>query len=284
MRSVPLTARLTCAAVVLAAAAVPSPGAGPDADVRRLITQMGNDSFPERENASRALDALGEAALPALRRALTHEDVEIRLRAGRLVEAIEARVVPRLREEAAAAVKALGGRVEVDAARPGAPVEGVLLSGAGVTDADLARLARLPGLAGIKALHLDNTRVTDTGLAHLGSFRGLRSLSLGGTAVTGAGLARLKGLDLETLSLDDTKVRGGDLAHLRDLTSLRNLSLVGTPVTDDGLAHLKGLTDLGSLDLRNTPVTNRGLDHLNGLKNLHTLSVRGTRATGAAAR
>src|SRR3954465_6821070 len=71
----------------------PEPGA-----VGRLIRLLGSDRFGEREAADRSLEALGEAALPDLRRAAhASADLEVRRRAGRLVGAIERRLYGEIR-------------------------------------------------------------------------------------------------------------------------------------------------------------------------------------------
>lgn len=63
------------------------------AKVEQLIAQLGSRKFPEREAASTALEAMGELALDALRRAAkSGEDAETRRRAKRLVCLIEHRV------------------------------------------------------------------------------------------------------------------------------------------------------------------------------------------------
>jgi hypothetical protein len=49
--------------------------------VARLVRQLGSDDFDEREAASRGLEALGRAALPALHRAVRSPDLEVRRRA-----------------------------------------------------------------------------------------------------------------------------------------------------------------------------------------------------------
>jgi hypothetical protein len=69
-----------------------------------LVERLGSDEFREREGAARALDALGGAALPALRAARKHPDAEVRRRVAELLAVIERRVetahaleAPRLR-------------------------------------------------------------------------------------------------------------------------------------------------------------------------------------------
>src|SRR5262245_45034999 len=79
---------LFLAGACLLTEAPPSPGAEPDPDrVDRLIRQLGSDRFKEREAAAKALEELGEPALPALKRAATDSpDVEVRRRAEALLK------------------------------------------------------------------------------------------------------------------------------------------------------------------------------------------------------
>jgi hypothetical protein len=66
---------------------VPSPAAeDPDSPrIAKLIAQLGAGTFREREEASRALEAVGACALEALRRAAQSSDLEVRRRAEELV-------------------------------------------------------------------------------------------------------------------------------------------------------------------------------------------------------
>jgi hypothetical protein len=60
------------------------------ARITQLITQLGSDRFTKREQAARALQGMGVAALPALREAATKGgDAEIRRRAGGLVACMQ---------------------------------------------------------------------------------------------------------------------------------------------------------------------------------------------------
>jgi len=76
--------------MVLPWAAAESP-LGKDAPVPagRLIQQLGDANPVVREKATQALEALGAAAIPALRRATDHADPEVRRRAAALLAAIE---------------------------------------------------------------------------------------------------------------------------------------------------------------------------------------------------
>ena len=115
---------------------------------------------------------------------------------------------------AIAAIRKLGGRVEVDKKQPGNPVVAVFLEGTTITDAGLPHLK---GLTKLQSLHLLITKVTDAGLIHL------------------------KGLtELHVLSLNSTQVTDAGLVHLKGLAKLQELRLNYTKVTDTGLVHLKG--------------------------------------------
>jgi hypothetical protein len=72
----------------------PVPAAGPPADgarIARLVGQLGSSSFAQRQEAARALDAVGGPALEALRAAQRNPDPEVRRRARDLVRRIERR-------------------------------------------------------------------------------------------------------------------------------------------------------------------------------------------------
>ncbi len=60
--------------------------------VARLIAQLGSSQFAEREAATRALAALGPAALDGLRRAAQADDAEVRRRAQKLLRGVEQRL------------------------------------------------------------------------------------------------------------------------------------------------------------------------------------------------
>jgi hypothetical protein len=60
------------------------------AEIERLIRQLGSRKFREREQASRALEKMGEPALAALQKAADRDlDIEVRHRSERLVRHIE---------------------------------------------------------------------------------------------------------------------------------------------------------------------------------------------------
>ncbi len=58
-------------------------------DAEKLVRQLGNDSYEEREQATERLIVLGRAAVPLLRQAASDPDPEIRSRAARCLHEIE---------------------------------------------------------------------------------------------------------------------------------------------------------------------------------------------------
>ena len=83
---------LGCAFLLPASAVEQPPRAADPARIEKLIAQLGSDSFEEREEAEKQLDALGEDALPALQKATENADAEIRSRAERLIQALHNRL------------------------------------------------------------------------------------------------------------------------------------------------------------------------------------------------
>jgi hypothetical protein len=81
-------------------------------------------------------------------------------------------------------IEKAGGRVGRLGDGPGGPAVVVWMP-RGTTDADLAPLCELRGL---RALSLEDPRITDAGVARVAGLPGLTMLSLEGTAVTDAGL------------------------------------------------------------------------------------------------
>ncbi len=76
-------------AVAIAQFSAPTTSATPTDDVARLIQQLGNDRFAERQAAELGLIRLGRDAVPQLRQTLaTTEDAEVRARLRRAIERI----------------------------------------------------------------------------------------------------------------------------------------------------------------------------------------------------
>lgn len=75
---------------LLPAAAAEDSAAGEH--IARLVARLGSESFVEREEAARTLDTIGAPAVPALRKALVSEDLEVRRRAAQVLRRIETRL------------------------------------------------------------------------------------------------------------------------------------------------------------------------------------------------
>ncbi len=150
--------------------------------------------------------------------------------------------------------------------------ESLMLNQTSVTDEGLAKLKHLPNL---KRLFLRTMHIAGPGLAYLQDLASLRELELHSAPITDDLLAHLESMkNLEGVSLEmREKIGDAGLSHLRGLTKLRKLNLYGTQVSDEGLKLLGRLTNLEELNLSHTRVTDAGLAHLNTFGHLRSLSL-----------
>lgn len=139
-------------------------------------------------------------------------------------------------KEAAKALEALGGEVQINEEDADPLILAVDFSNSQVTDADLAQLQELPSIG---ILDFTNTAITDEGLKHLAKYP-----------------------NLVILTLSDTKVTDEGIAQVASFTSLRRLTLLNLPVTDASIEHLKALKQLESLVIRGTKITPAGVQEL----------------------
>lgn len=168
-------------------------------------------------------------------------------------------------------LKKIGGKIEVDMAKPDQPVLAVDLTGTKITDDHLALLS---GLTTLRSLMLVSTTVGDSGLAHVAKLTNLETLNLHGTLITDNGMAQLKGLaKLRTLQISSTRVGDVGLANIRGLKSLESLYISNTTITNAGMTHLKEMTSLRVLHLSNTNISDAGADHIKGLTKLRELQL-----------
>ncbi len=101
------------ALVAIGAAGQSGPRKATDAEIARLIAQLGSDDSDQREEASRRLTAMDEA-LPRLRQAAKSPDAEVRRRAATAVAIIESRLGEQLAKEAVDQVNAEGLDLFID--------------------------------------------------------------------------------------------------------------------------------------------------------------------------
>ena len=138
---------------------------------------------------------------------------------------------------------------------------------------DGAALEHIAQLDKLEELGLDETRISDVGLASLSSLVSLSMLCLGNNLDIGdAGLKHLVGLvKLEKLELCGTSVKSGSLSHLASMTRLKHLNWSNNEVGDEGIVHLLKLSSLETLDVwgAGTVFTEAGLERLRtGISNL----------------
>lgn len=126
-------------------------------------------------------------------------------------------------------------------------------------------------------------KITDEGLAHLKDMPNLRELDLYNAQVMGEGLAQLKGLpNLETLDLSNSTIDDEGLRYLGSLKNLRTLRLSSAlNIQGPGLRYLSRVRKLGYLRLDGTNIDDAALEHLYDCKYLARLSVGRTRVTQA---
>ena len=135
-------------------------------------------------------------------------------------------------------------------------------------------LAHLRGLQRLDQLRLNGAQATSEGFRQLGDTSRIETLQLIGPEVSGATLQAVSACsNLQAVFLTDTSCGDADLAYLEQLPQLHFLSITGPSFTDDGLAHLQEVPGLQSLVLLSLPtITDAGLAHLremNGLRHLY---------------
>lgn len=152
--------------------------------------------------------------------------------------------------------------------------------GMAFSDRHLAALAREPFL---HDLVLEETSVTDDGLAVLTPHAGLESIRLTGTPIRGPGLASLARLPrLFELSLGRTRVDDASLAHLAGMRPLVRLDLYRTPITDAGAVSLARIPNLNRLYVDRTAIGDQTLLALAKKQRVWmSLSLRYTRITSS---
>ncbi|MFK8001246.1 MAG: leucine-rich repeat domain-containing protein [Polyangiales bacterium] len=173
------------------------------------------------------------------------------------------------------------------------------LSGAGITDEDVAVLS---GLSSLRSLSLRGTRVTEAALqalppvedlhigntrianlcAHVARLRSLRSLNLSDSGILDAGLSCISQLaELETLDLGGTYISNASIGEIARLPELRDLSLMTTMLSDAGLAELSRLETLRVLDVSGAPLTDASVEPLLAME-LQDVGLDGTQLSESA--
>jgi Leucine-rich repeat (LRR) protein len=143
-----------------------------------------------------------------------------------------------------------------------------------ISDADLAKVARLTGL---RKLDLSQTKITDAGMEHLNSLPRVVELNCYfAEFLTDDAVRHLRGWkNLEHLNLHGTRIGSKSLAHLAQITSLRWLDVGFTDVDDEGFEALASLTRLEHLGIGGNHLNGSALKLLKLLPSLISLDVSG---------
>ena len=146
--------------------------------------------------------------------------------------------------------------------------------------APAASLARLGALRALERLYLDHTQADDAVIAALAPVAAtLRVLHLEDSQVSDDGIAALRALDqLAELTVGDTRMREA-IADLSAWPRLRTLSLIGLVLGDAALPSIAARPSLVELDLSATEV--RDPSPLAALPRLRVLGVAQTRLSPA---
>ena len=149
------------------------------------------------------------------------------------------------------------------------------LSKTAATDESLTVLEEFPKLTD---LSLDNTRVTDLGVARISGLSRLVSLGLDGDKDVGdsgmEAISRLK--ELQYLSIWHTQVTDRGAEALSKLPKLTQLTAGGTKISDRGLAAFEGSTTMTGLVLQRCPITDRAMKSIATMPNISRLALTET--------
>lgn len=151
--------------------------------------------------------------------------------------------------------------------------------------APIAKLSNLGSLS-VADVHIDREA-----MQIIGELKGLTSLSLQNTSVSDDGIAQLASLQsLEHIQIFENSpdegeieegLRGSGFGRLAGLSSLRRLDLTIPTIDDEGLAGVAQLQALERLIIGNASgITSAGITAIGGMKGLKKLLIRGSELVG----
>ncbi len=159
--------------------------------------------------------------------------------------------------------------------------------GESISDADVARLAKLPRLERFSTVA---KKLTEKGYAELGKLNQLRELHLWNAWLSKASCSHIAALSrVERLDLGGSVIFQADLGELGRIDSLEELDLRYANLLDDGAKQLRALKHLKYLNLESTHITGAGLaamlepspDNSHPLESLQFLSLESDAIVGA---
>jgi hypothetical protein len=274
----------------------------PAAVIHHAILDLGNPHFAVRQAATERLFEIGLPAVPALAAAARSGDLEVAVRALRLIlrigrvddtrtsaacaaalQALADSSDPVLSDRAARALEYHRRFLATALVRMVVELEGSVSIRPSDGPAFVVRhTSELPaGTFVVTSIDLRSaTGATSAALRRLGAPSGVDQCLLSNTAIDDDALEQLATWrGLQQVYLERTAVTDAGLRQLTTLPDLRTLWLTGTSVSDAGLRHVSRMAKLTSLDLESTQVTAEGLVDVAALAHLTELNLRDTQVT-----
>ncbi|MBC7855724.1 MAG: hypothetical protein IAF94_20020 [Pirellulaceae bacterium] len=279
-----------------------------DDEVERNVERLRSSEFEEREEGTRALIAAGERSVAAARRAAVDGDLEVRVRAIRVLVSIAVAPEEGAAREAEAALDELAKDKNVPVAKLARDSQlAVKEFRREERQKQIAALRKLGGTAllnesgEVYRIDFEGQYITDEGLkvrrtvrvrgkldeddlpAKVGELTEVEFAAkyVVKTRVTDKELAILKIFPAVTyLNMQQTECSDAGLVHLKSLRKLEYLTL-NKRITDEGLAHLANLKELKSLGLAQTQITGAGFAHLAGLARLEEIEMSNSQVDDA---
>ena len=137
-------------------------------------------------------------------------------------------------------------------------VEQLDLTGSDIDDQQLQMVA---GIASLRAVYLNRTRIGDRGMGELARLQKLKVLEVANTNVTDEGIKTIGVCrDLYWVVLADVNVTDACIETFRTLDKMEFLDLDGTDVSDAGIRRMSGRLSLKYLRVCRTRCTMAGVD------------------------
>jgi hypothetical protein len=254
-----------------------------DKDVEQHIMRLRSRNFAEREDATLVLIEVGERAIEAVKASALDDELEVRVRAMRVLVALAVSPERATARNAEAALLELSQSARDLAAKLATEsLKSVEAYRHQQRQEHLAALRKLGGAAlvnergDVYRIDFEGQYITDEGLEAQRTLRVRDRFDIDDKPPVEATISRE---EFNSRYVVKTHVTDDDLALLQVFPDLTYLNMYATKASDAGLVHLQTLTNLEYLIL-NERITDEGLAHLNGLKQLKSLSLGQTKVTG----
>lgn len=150
-------------------------------------------------------------------------------------------------------------------------VENLQFGGTAIADDYVSLVSGFPKLS---VFDLNDTNISDQGIATIDPRQGFWLISLARTAVSDKSLDFLRGRsDIYGLDLNGTHITDKGLESLTGLSGLGLLMIAETKVTDEGLKNLIPLRDLTSLFISDNIISEKGKNYLTQLESIKIIEI-----------